>query len=43
MTTLPLSEAKTHLARLLSRVEEVGEQFVITRSAGPPGVLMSVD
>ena len=43
MTTLPLSEAKTHLARLLSRVEEVGEQFVITRSGRPAGVLMSVE
>lgn len=43
MTTLPLSEAKTHLARLLSRVEEVGEQFVITRSGRPAGVLLSVD
>ena len=43
MTTLPLSEAKTHLARILARVEEVGEQFVITRSGRPAGVLMSVD
>ena len=43
MTTLPLSEAKTHLARLLSRVEDSGEQFVITRSGRPAGVLMSVD
>lgn len=43
MTTLPLSEAKTHLARLLSRVEEVGEPFVITRSGRPAGVLMSVN
>lgn len=43
MPTLPLSEAKTHLARLLSRVEEAGEQFVITRSGRPAGVLMSVD
>ncbi len=43
MTTLPLSEAKTHLARLLSRVEELGEQFVITRSGRPAGVLLSVE
>jgi prevent-host-death family protein len=43
MTTLPLSEAKTHLARLLSRVEDVGEQFVITRSGRPAGVLLSVE
>lgn len=43
MTTLPLSEAKTHLARLLSRVEEMGEQFVITRSGRAAGVLLSVE
>lgn len=43
MTTLPLSEAKTHLARLLAQVEELGEQFVITRSGRPAGVLLSVD
>ena len=43
MTTLPLSEAKTHLARLLSQVETVGEQFVITRSGRPAGVLLSVE
>lgn len=43
MTTLPLSEAKTHLARLLSQVEEVGEQFVITRSGRPAGILLSVE
>jgi antitoxin YefM len=43
VTTLPLSEAKTHLARLLSRVEEVGEQFVITRSGRPAGVLLSIE
>lgn len=43
MTTLPLSEAKTHLARLLSEVEELGEQFVITRSGRPAGVLLSVE
>jgi prevent-host-death family protein len=43
MTTLPLSEAKTHLARLLAQVEELGEQFVITRSGRPVGVLLSVE
>jgi prevent-host-death family protein len=43
MTTLPLSEAKTHLARLLAQVEELGEQFVITRSGRPAGVLLSVE
>ena len=43
MTTLPLSEAKTHLARLLAQVESLGEQFVITRSGRPAGVLISVE
>ncbi len=43
MPTLPLSEAKTHLARLLARVEEMGEQVVITRSGRAAGVLLSVE
>ena len=43
MTTVPLSEAKTHLARLLTEVETLGEQVVITRSGHPAGVLLSVD
>jgi prevent-host-death family protein len=43
VTTIPLSEAKTHLARLLSRVEEMGEQVVITRSGRAAGVLVSVE
>lgn len=43
MNTVPLSEAKTHLARLLSEAEDLGEQFVITRSGRPAGVLIPVD
>ena len=41
MTTVPLSEAKTHLAKLLADVETLGEQVVITRSGRPVGVLLS--
>lgn len=43
MPTVPLSEAKTHLARLLAEVEELGEQVVITRSGRPAGVLLAYD
>ena len=42
MPTVPLSQAKTHLAKLLAEVEEVGEELVITRSGRPVGVLLSV-
>lgn len=43
MTTVPLSEAKTKLARLLSEVEELGECVLITRSGRPAGVLLSAE
>jgi prevent-host-death family protein len=43
MTTVPLSEAKTHLARLLAQVEDLGEGVTITRSGRPAGVLLSID
>jgi prevent-host-death family protein len=43
MTSVPLSEAKTHLARLLAEVEELGEGVTITRSGRPAGVLLSVE
>ena len=42
MTTIPLSEAKTHLAKLLAEVEALGEEVVITRSGRPIGVLLSL-
>ncbi|OYW02911.1 MAG: prevent-host-death protein, partial [Acidobacteria bacterium 37-65-4] len=42
MTTVLLSEAKTHLARLLAEVEKLGEGVTITRSGRPAGVLLSV-
>lgn len=43
MNTVPLSEAKTHLARLLSEAEHLGEHVLITRSGRPAGVLVPVD
>jgi antitoxin YefM len=43
MRTVTLSDAKTHLARLLSEVTELGERVVITRSGRPAGMLVSVD
>jgi antitoxin YefM len=43
MSTVPLSEAKTHLARLLAEVEKLGEGVTITRSGRPAGVLLSVE
>ncbi len=43
MPTVPLSEAKAQLARLLKEVEQLGESVVITRSGRPAGVLLSVD
>ena len=42
MTTVPLSEAKTHLAKLLADVEALGEEVIITRSGRPVGVLLSL-
>ena len=41
MFTLPLSQAKAKLTKLLTEVEELGERFVITRSGRPVGVLLS--
>jgi len=41
MSTVTLSEAKAHLARLVREVEELGEAVVITRSGQPAGVLVS--
>ena len=43
MVNVALSEAKTHLARLLSDVERLGESFVIIRSGHPAAVVLSVD
>ena len=43
MNTVPLSHAKTHLARLLSEVQDLGEELVITRSGRPTGVLIGYE
>lgn len=43
MTTVTLSDAKTHLARLLTEVTELGERVVITRSGRPAGMLLSIE
>ncbi len=43
MTTVPMSEAKTHFARLLADVERLGEGVTITRSGRPAAVLLSMD
>jgi prevent-host-death family protein len=41
MPTVPLSHAKAKLTKLLTQVEELGEEIVITRSGRPVGVLLS--
>jgi prevent-host-death family protein len=41
MSTVPLSQAKARLTKLLTEVEELGEEVVITRSGRPAGVLVS--
>jgi prevent-host-death family protein len=38
--TISLSHAKARLTKLLSEVEELGEEVVITRSGRPVGVLI---
>ncbi len=43
MTAVPLSEAKTHLARLLADVERLGEGVMITRSGRPAAILLSIE
>lgn len=43
MSTITLSDAKTHLPRILAEVAEIGERVIITRSGRPAGVLLSID
>lgn len=43
MSSVPLSQAKTHLTRLIAEAEELGEEIVITRSGRPAGVLVGYD
>lgn len=41
--TLPISEVKTHLPELVSKVEARDEQIVVTRNGKPAAVLLSYD
>ena len=43
MSTVTLSDAKTHLPKLLAEVSEIGERIIITRSGRPAGVLLSIE
>ena len=43
MTTVTLSHAKAQLAKLLSDVERLGEEVIITRSGRPIGILLSLE
>jgi len=43
MSTVTLSDAKSHLPRMLADVSDLGEWYVITRSGRPAGVLLSVE
>ncbi len=42
MPAVPLSQAKTQLAKLVAEVEKLGEEIVITRSGRPVAVLLSM-
>lgn len=41
--TLPISEVKTHLPELVSKVEARDEQVVVTRKGKPAAVLLSYE
>ena len=43
MLSIPLSEAKAKLARLVQDAETLGETVVITRSGRPAGILMGIE
>ena len=43
MKTLPLSEAKSQLSRLVEQVRSLEEQVVITRNGRPAAVLVSAE
>ena len=43
MRTLPLSEVKAHLSKLVDQVEDRDERIVITRKGRPAAVLVSQD
>ena len=41
MPVVPLTQAKTSLAKLVAELEKLGEEVVITRSGRPVAVLLS--
>jgi prevent-host-death family protein len=41
--TLPISEVKTHLPKLLTGVEEREEEIIVTRRGRPAAILVNVD
>ena len=41
MPAVPLTQAKTRLAKLVAELEKLGEEVVITRSGRPVAVLLS--
>jgi prevent-host-death family protein len=43
MKTLPLSEVKTRLNRLVDEVRERDEEIIITKNGRPAAVLLSAD
>ena len=43
MKTLPLSEVKTRLNRLVDEVQERNEEILITKNGRPAAVLLSAD
>ena len=43
MKTLPLSEAKTQLSKLVARIEKDAQQIVITKNGKPAAILISPD
>jgi prevent-host-death family protein len=43
MKTLNIHEAKTHLSRLLERVREKGEPFIIAKAGRPIAKVVAID
>ena len=43
MKTLPLSEVKNNLSRLVDQVQEIQEEITITRNGKPAAVIVSAD
>ena len=43
MTTLTVTEAKTHLLELVRKADKTMQRFVISKNGKPKAVLMSID